>query len=91
MAANVRRETGEVAFDFLVGYQEKKRLEGLVPATMIGAEVPVDRPLEILATLRFADGALSMDCIAIHEMARGDPPEDFPVQAAWLGLQTTRK
>jgi tetratricopeptide (TPR) repeat protein len=74
MAANVRRESGAVAFDFLVGYQEKKRLEGLVPATMVGAEVPVDRPLEILATLRFADGALSMDCIAIHEMPQGGSP-----------------
>jgi len=68
MAANVRVEPGVVAFDFLVGYQDKKRLEGLVPATATGAEVPVDRPLEILASLRFADSTLSMDCVAIHEM-----------------------
>jgi hypothetical protein len=86
MAANVRPDSrvgadarlgagaGAVSFDFLVGYQDKKRLEGLVPARIIGSEVPVDRPLEILATLRSVDGSLSMDCIAIHELSQGTAP-----------------
>lgn len=71
MAANVRTEVGQVAFDFLVGYQDKKRLEGLVGARAGGFEIPVDRPLEILATLRYAQGQLSMDCAAIHELSAG--------------------
>jgi hypothetical protein len=80
MAANVRPDvhvggdSNAVSFDFLVGYQDKKRLEGLVPARMIGAEVPVDRPLEILATLKAVDGSLSMDCAAIHELAQENSP-----------------
>jgi tetratricopeptide (TPR) repeat protein len=74
MAANVRAESGAVAFDFLVGYQDKKRLEGLVPARMGGAEVPVDRALEILATLGAGAGGLSMDCVAIHELGAGSGP-----------------
>jgi hypothetical protein len=69
MAANVRADSGATAFDFLVGYQEKKRLEGLVPARMTGADIPVDRPLEMLAILKEGDGSLSMDCVAIHELA----------------------
>ncbi len=54
MATNVRPDakTGRTAFDFLVGYQDKKRLDGLVPARISGAEVPMDRPLEILAAIR---------------------------------------
>jgi tetratricopeptide (TPR) repeat protein len=78
MAANVHVDAGSVSFDFLVGYQDKKMLAGIVPARVIGAEVPVDRALEILATLRPADSGLAMDCAAIHELPRqpghaGDP------------------
>jgi hypothetical protein len=78
MAANVRpdasqkpgarAEPGAIAFDFLVGYQDKKRLEGLVPARIAGAEVPMDRPLEILAVIEAAGSSFSMDCSAIHEL-----------------------
>jgi tetratricopeptide (TPR) repeat protein len=84
MAANVRPDAsvrtdasakpeagakeGGIAFDFLVGYQDKKKLEGLVPARIAGAEVPMDRPLEILAVLRGVGDSLSMDCAAIHEL-----------------------
>jgi len=71
MAANVRASPSSVAFDFLVGYQDKKRLEGLVSARTSGFEVPVDRPLEILATLRALEGDFSMDCAAIHELSEG--------------------
>jgi hypothetical protein len=74
MAANVRSESGSVTFDFLVGYQDKKRLEGLVPAKISGAEIQVDRPLEILAILRSAGGVLSMDCAAIHELTQEASP-----------------
>jgi tetratricopeptide (TPR) repeat protein len=70
MAANVRVDSGFVAFDFLVGYQDKKRLEGLVPARLSGGEVPMDRALEILATLSSV-GGLSLDCQAIHELGQG--------------------
>jgi tetratricopeptide (TPR) repeat protein len=74
MAANVRpdarvgSEAGTISFDFLVGYQDKRRLEGLVPARMSGADVPMDRPLEILAILKAAGVSFSMDCVAIHEL-----------------------
>ena len=75
MAANVQGTIrASVTFDFLVGYQDKNRLEGIVPGRISGAEVPVDRPLELLARLSFADKALSLDGIAIHELVPGKTP-----------------
>ncbi|HET7838387.1 MAG TPA: hypothetical protein VFL04_01420, partial [Rectinemataceae bacterium] len=68
MAANVRPEGKALAFDFLVGYDRMKRLEGIIPARITGAEVPVDRPLEILALIRSAEGPARLDAVAIHEL-----------------------
>jgi tetratricopeptide (TPR) repeat protein len=74
MAANVHSESGagseegKIAFDFLVGYQDKKRLEGIVPSRIAGADVPMDRPLEILAVLKASGAAISLECAAIHEL-----------------------
>jgi tetratricopeptide (TPR) repeat protein len=70
MAANLRAGpvSGSTNFDFLVGYEDKKRLEGMVPARIQDAEVPVDRALEILAVIRAEEDGFSMDCQAIHEL-----------------------
>jgi tetratricopeptide (TPR) repeat protein len=77
MAANVRpKDAGSpdaaaLAFDFLVGYQDKKKLEGIIPASIGQGPVPVDRPLEMLAIIRSADGVPRLDCVAIHELLGG--------------------
>jgi len=68
MAANLRKDGTATGFDFLVGYQDKKRLEGIAQARIDGAEVPVDRALELLAVIRTAGEDFSLDCSAIHEM-----------------------
>jgi tetratricopeptide (TPR) repeat protein len=70
MAANLRPDAGATAFDFLVGYQDKKKLEGIVPATIAGAEVPVDRALELLGVIKVDGTAFSLDCAAIHELLK---------------------
>jgi tetratricopeptide (TPR) repeat protein len=74
MAANVRpgSDAGGLAFDFLVGYQDKKKLEGLIPARMSGAEVPMDRALELLAVVKADGRSASLDCVAVHELV---PPQ----------------
>jgi tetratricopeptide (TPR) repeat protein len=82
MAANVRVDPKpgdggqSVLFDFLVGYQDKKRLEGLVAASVGDMEVPMDRPLEILATIRAGSaagapgpGGIALTVAAIHELS----------------------
>jgi hypothetical protein len=79
MATNVRRETrsgkaasghDSVAFDFLVGYQDKKKLEGIARAVIDDAEVPVDRALELLAVIRAEGEGYMMDCQAVHELLK---------------------
>ncbi|MBN1243941.1 MAG: tetratricopeptide repeat protein [Spirochaetales bacterium] len=69
MAANVEKGAAGVAFDFLVGYDQKRRLEGIVKVSLdFEAEVPVDRPLEVLGTIRGVDGHFVLEGIAFHEL-----------------------
>lgn len=68
MAANVRSEGQTVLFDFLVGYQDKKILEGLAHASIAGSEVPMDRGLEALAVLHANGSDISLECQAIHQL-----------------------
>jgi tetratricopeptide (TPR) repeat protein len=79
MATNVRREQrsgkaasgrDSIAFDFLVGYQDKKKLEGIARAVIDDAEVPVDRALELLAVIRAEGEGYTMDCQAVHELLK---------------------
>jgi tetratricopeptide (TPR) repeat protein len=73
MAANVRQEGQTVLFDFLVGYQDKKLLEGIASASIGDTDVPMDRGLEILATIKVQGPSpgkgLSLVCAAIHELS----------------------
>ncbi|MDA8424910.1 MAG: tetratricopeptide repeat protein [Treponema sp.] len=71
MAANVRPQGNGLAFDFLVGYDEKKNLEGIVPS-LAGGGIPVlvDRPLEVLGVLRSSTGTVRLEVAAIHELLR---------------------
>jgi tetratricopeptide (TPR) repeat protein len=71
MAANVQQKGNSVSFDFLVGYHEKKRLEGILPSRIKDAMVPLDRALEILAVVRAVGNGTELDCIAIHELPGG--------------------
>jgi len=68
MAANVESRGGSTRFDFLVGYHDKNRLEGIAKAQMPDLSVPVDRPLELLARLRTSDGSIFLEASAIHEL-----------------------
>lgn len=72
MAANVESRGGATYFDFLVGYQDKNRLEGIAKARILDIEVPVDRPLELLAKLKTDDGSMFLEAAAIHELMVSD-------------------
>jgi tetratricopeptide (TPR) repeat protein len=72
MAANVRPQGAGLAFDFLVGYDEKKSLQGIVPAVATaGIPVRVDRPLEVLGVIRSSTGTVQLEVAAIHELLQG--------------------
>lgn len=69
MAANVATGPAGTAFDLLVGYDRKRRLEGIVKVELsFEAEVPVDRALEVLGLVRNADGAFRLEGLALHEL-----------------------
>ncbi|MDP3176285.1 MAG: hypothetical protein Q8M76_00190, partial [Spirochaetaceae bacterium] len=70
MAANVAEERGKTEFDFLVGYEEKKRLEGIARASAEGIPIPVDRPLEILAVARATPDGARLEVVAVHELGQ---------------------
>ncbi|HOX17522.1 MAG TPA: tetratricopeptide repeat protein [Spirochaetales bacterium] len=69
MAANVAEGPSGTEFDFLVGYDEKRRLEGIVKVELsFEASVPVDRALEVLGLVRNADGIFKLEGLALHEL-----------------------
>jgi hypothetical protein len=72
-AANIESDaSGAVSFDFLVGYADKKNLEGIVPVDFGGSHVNVagDRPLELLAIVRTQGGTgPRLEGVAIHELS----------------------
>jgi tetratricopeptide (TPR) repeat protein len=70
LAANVQASPGGTTFDLLVGYHDRKRLEGIVQVRApFEAKLVPDRPVEVLARVRAGqDGkAFHLECLAIHE------------------------
>ncbi len=70
LPANTSNTDTNTAFDLLVGYDEKKRLEGIVPVRAdFRVAIAPDRPIEVLARVRSSNaGAFYLECIAIHEL-----------------------
>ncbi len=68
MATNVASTDHRVRFDFLVGYDSRTKLEGIV-SVAFGEALSVDpeRPLEILARVTLDNGKLSLAGKAIHQ------------------------
>jgi tetratricopeptide (TPR) repeat protein len=72
MATNVSIEENTTAFDFLVGYDTRKTLEGIVPVAFDRALViNPDRPLEVLGRIRPVNAArgedLRLEGVAIYQ------------------------
>lgn len=70
LPANVVAAGTATTFDLLVGYHDKKRLEGIVQVrAAFEARLPPDRPVEVLARVRTTDGKnFHLECLAIHEL-----------------------
>lgn len=73
-ASNVRTTDEGLQLDFLVGYHEKKTLEGVVAVSFsFPLRITPGSPLEILGRIRSSPEGFKMDGIAVHEM-RGENP-----------------
>lgn len=57
-------------FDFLVGYHERKTLEGIIPAFWKEPlEHLEDNPVELLAWVRYRSGGTSLEVITPHDLS----------------------
>jgi tetratricopeptide (TPR) repeat protein len=75
MATNVASGEKDTAFDFLVGYDTRKTLEGIVPVFFDRAvALNPERPLEVLGRIRPVSSAgaesLRLEGVAIHQSGR---------------------
>ena len=72
LPANVEAKAepdASTVFDLLIGYHDKKRLEGIVRVrAAFESRLTPDRPVEVLARIRNVQGAgFYLECLAIHE------------------------
>ncbi len=73
-AGNVRESNSAVQFDLLVGYQDKKNLEGVVAVTFpYDLRVPAGAPIEVLGRVRAEEDGFRLEGIAVHELRDGAP------------------
>jgi hypothetical protein len=68
--ANLRVGKEAITFDLLVGYDQEKELEGIVPVTLPFASVLEDgSALEVLGQVTLHDGTLALLGISLHKLA----------------------
>ncbi len=71
MATNLSITQTGTNFDFLVGYDTRNRLEGIIPATFEdGFALDTDTPLEALGRLYLEEGHLALRVTAIHQTGK---------------------
>jgi hypothetical protein len=69
MVANVSVGKDAIRFDFLVGYEQQKQLEGIVPVTLsFAAELDNGMALEILGQVTVTTGKMSLSGISLHRL-----------------------
>lgn len=57
-----------IMFDFLVGYDEKKILEGIIPVIMnFGARIDSDFPIEVLGKIIETDDGYFIEAVSVHQ------------------------
>ena len=67
--ANLRIGKAAISFDLLVGYEQEKELQGIVPVGLpFAAQLSNGDPLELLATVVVNSGTLSLRGISLHRL-----------------------
>ncbi len=68
--ANLVTRTTSITFDLLVGYDQEKELQGIVPVTLsFATDLTNGIALEVLGQVVAAGRAVSLDGIAVHRLA----------------------
>jgi tetratricopeptide (TPR) repeat protein len=81
MATNIQTLPAQTAFDFLIGYDTRRSLEGIVPVVFDRAVLlNPERPLEILGRIipvsGGREGELRLEGLAIHQSGLPDSPPE---------------
>ncbi|MDR2097585.1 MAG: tetratricopeptide repeat protein [Spirochaetaceae bacterium] len=74
MAANIEAGQNETSFDFLIGYDKRRVIEGIVKVSMpFAAAIDPERPLEVLGKImpQGLTGDLQVEGITIHQPVTG--------------------
>jgi tetratricopeptide (TPR) repeat protein len=68
---NLTTKPSGITFDFLVGYDQQKVLEGIVPVSMgFAAVLDPSFPYEILGAVRYDGKNLSLSALSIHQLGK---------------------
>jgi len=71
MATNVEITDEHTKFDFLVGYDTRRTLEGIVPVTFFSpVSINTERPLEVLGRITLSGTGFGLEGVAIHQSGR---------------------
>lgn len=69
LPANIESSTVGTSFDLLVGYHDKRKLDGIVAVRApFELRLPPDRPVEVLAKVKATAGGFILECVAVHEL-----------------------
>jgi hypothetical protein len=68
--ANLRTAKDAISFDFLVGYDQEKELEGIVPVSLpFAAQLENGIALEVLGQVMYRTGKLGLQGISVHRLS----------------------
>ena len=69
LPANIASSPEGTSFDLLVGYHDKRKLDGIVAVRApFELRLPPDRPVEVLAKVKATPGGFILECVAVHEL-----------------------
>jgi tetratricopeptide (TPR) repeat protein len=69
LPANIENVEVGTHFDLLVGYHDKRKLDGIVAVRApFELRLPPDRPVEVLARVKATSGGFILECVAVHEL-----------------------
>ncbi|MDA3939089.1 MAG: hypothetical protein PF693_07255 [Spirochaetia bacterium] len=66
--SNLITNDNHIMFDFLVGYDDKKILEGIIPVTLnFGARIDSNFPIEVLGKIINTENEYVLEAISVHQ------------------------
>jgi hypothetical protein len=75
MASNITTSSSGTSFDFLVGYDNRRTLEGIIPVTFnYAVSLTLERPVEILGKVVPVDSdeGILLEGVNFHQSASQD-------------------